>query len=110
MSSKISPNLAAHLQKLDTSEPLDVVLELTLPIQQIQEGQSRQQKITTLKEAFNENTAPIEQVIHQVGGTVIGRGWLNQTLRAYIPAYGLKQLSELDVVSALDIPKTIERD
>lgn len=84
MFAKISPNLAARVQKLDASEALDVVVELSSPTKETQQAQSRQQKITALKESFNQNTQPLEQLIQQLGGTVIGRGWLNGTLLAQI--------------------------
>lgn len=110
MSSKISPNLAAQLEKLDADIPLDVGLELSLPMGQTEPGWSRPQKIKALKENFNQNTEEIEQFIGQVGGMILERGWLNGTLLAHIPAHCLHQLSEIDTISALDIPRTIESD
>lgn len=111
MTSKLTSKLAAELEKTGSSEFLDVILELhTLRGQAEKQVSSRSEKIAALKEAFNRNVAPVEEVIRSVGGEVTGRAWINQTVRARVPAEKLRELAEHEKIAAVDVPHLLTPD
>ena len=107
MSSKFSPKLASTLQKLDPQENIDIVVEMPHFVDPIS-GCSRQEKIAKMKTAFDKNAKTIEEVIQQTGGKILDRAWINQTMKARVPARSLYQLRYLKEVSAIDLPKFLE--
>ena len=71
---------------------------------------SRGEAIALRKEAFSHDVVPVEEAVTKVGGEVVGHAWINQTVRARVPAHGLEQLSELDEVAVLDVPHTLQAE
>lgn len=111
MGNKLSEQLTQNLDEKDPSGLLDVVIELHGGVEAGKNAtQSRADRIAALKESFNRSAAPVEEAVRKVGGEVTGHAWINQTLRARVPADKVKQLSEHDRVAKLDIPHPIERD
>jgi hypothetical protein len=106
---KLKPDLTTRLAQAAAEDVLDVVVEMdaqpaaTAP-------QSRSEQITLRKEKFDHDVVPVEEAIHEAGGEVVGRAWINQTVRARVPAQGVEQLSELEKVAALDVPRRLEAD
>ena len=60
--------------------------------------------IEARKLAFDRDSAPIDEAVRKAGGRVLGRVWLNHTLKALVPARALDGLSGLTVIQALDVP------
>jgi hypothetical protein len=111
MTSKLTSKLAAQLEKTSSSELLDVIVELqTLGGQAENLTSSRGEKIAALKEAFNRNVTPVEEVIRSVGGQVTGRAWINQSIRARVPAERLRELAEHEKIAAVDVPHVLTPD
>ena len=114
MTAKLRSNLAEQLQKTAASEPLDIILELYPQAESAStsalETRSRSEKIAAKKEAFSRNVALVEEAIHKVGGEITGLAWINQTVRARVPAQGVKELSQHEQVAALDIPHPLKLD
>lgn len=108
----LSEKLAEELEKRESSDLLDVILELRprADSNKTQEVGSRSEKIAALKEAFNHDVAPVEEVVRRVGGEVTGRAWINQTLRARVPAERLKELAEHEKIAAVDLPHPLKSD
>ena len=108
---KLNPDLATRLAQADAHDVVDVVLELDPQSEPPAAApQSRSEQIALRKEMFSHDVVPVEEAIHEAGGEVIGRAWINQTVRARVPAQGVEQLSELEKVAALDVPRRIEAD
>src|SRR5688572_22523741 len=108
MTAKLRSNLAEQLQKTAASELLDIILELYPQAESAStsalETCSRSEKIAAKKEVFSRNVALVEEAIRKVGGKITGLAWINQTVRAHVPAQGVKELSQHEQVAALDIP------
>jgi hypothetical protein len=108
---KLNPDLATRLAQADAHDVLDVVLELDPQSEPPAAApQSRSEQIALRKETFSHDVVPVEEAIHEAGGEVLGRAWINQTVRARVPAQGVEQLSELEKVAALDVPRRLEAD
>jgi hypothetical protein len=114
MTGKMRSILAEQLKKVDPSDLLEIILELYPPAESASTGatemQSRSEKIAAKKEAFSRNVRPVEEAIRKVGGEITGLAWINQTVRARVPAQGVKELSQHEKVAALDIPHPIKSD
>lgn len=108
---KLKPDLTARLAQADADEVLDVVLELD-PQTELADAapQSRSEQIALRKEIFSHDVVPVEEAIQEAGGEVVDQAWINQTVLARVPVRGVEQLSELDKVMALDVPRTIEAE
>lgn len=108
---KLTPDLSARLTNAAAEDVLDVVVELRAEGAPAQMSQrSRQEEISSRKQAFGEEAVPVEETIQRAGGEVVERAWINQTVLARVPARGVDELSELDGVAALDVPRTLEAD
>lgn len=110
MSTKISKQLSDRLEKTNASDLLDIVIELRGRAESATESLSRNEKIAVLKEAFTRNVAPVEETVRQIGGVVTGQAWINQTVRARVPADRVRELSEHEQIAVLDAPHPIERE
>ena len=106
---KLTDDLATQLDQASAADVLEIVLELHAPgdLEATALPRSRAEQIDLKKGAFGRAVAPVEEAIQSVGGEVTGTAWINQTLRARVPAEGVSQLSDLDVVAALDTPNII---
>ncbi len=113
MLGKLTPTLAARLRHAEASERVEVILELR-PRHEAAEvaaqRKSRSERIAAIKEAFARDLDPVEEVVQKVGGEVLGRAWINQTVLVRVPALAVKQLSKLDGVEALDVSRHLESD
>jgi hypothetical protein len=114
MAGRMRSNLAEQLKKVDPSDLLEIILELYPPAEpasmRTMEMQSRSEKIAAKKEAFSRNVATVEDAIRKVGGEITGLAWINQTVRARVPAQGVKELSQHEKVVAIDIPHLVKPD
>ncbi len=112
MTSKLTTPLAKQLEEAGASDLLEIILELRPQAESAtaQGKQSRSEKIAALKDAFSREMTPIEEAVRKVGGEVTGRAWINQTVRARVPAQRVKELSEYEKIVTLDIPHPIKSD
>lgn len=106
---KFTQVLAGQLDRLVDSDVVEVVVELRAP-PETDKTMSRLQRIATMKEKFDHEKVPVEQLIARMGGTVTDRAWINHTLKARLPIGALTQLTELPEVAAIDAPRAIESD
>jgi hypothetical protein len=108
---KLKPDLTTRLAQAAAEDVLDVVVEMDAQTEPAAAApQSRSEQITLRKEKFDHDVVPVEEAIHEAGGEVVGRAWINQTVRARVPAQGVEQLSEHEKVAALDVPRRLEAD
>ena len=108
---KASPELDERLASTVPDELLDVVLELHPPVAPAtSSGLARSEQLASHKESFLALARPVEQLIAQLGGSVLGEVWLNHTLRARIPSGSLSRLAEQTEVARLDIPRQLFRE
>ena len=94
--------------KTRDADHVDVVLELESPPEMSDSGKSQQERIAIRKETFSQKIAVIQDKIQQVGGQVLGSAWINQTIRARVPADGLPHLADLKSVERVDVPHGID--
>ena len=111
---KLTTELAARLEEANASEVLDIIVELQpqadLSTRITTGSQTHSDRIAAMKETFSRNVLPVEEAIHRAGGEIVGRAWINQTVRARIPAQRVRELSFLDRVATLDLPHRLTTD
>ena len=91
MSSKLTASLESELRAKDADELIDIVMELAPAKATI--SVDKREKIATLKAAFDRVSQPIVEAVQKLGGEVTGRGWINRTLRARVPAKALDRVA-----------------
>lgn len=110
---KVSTRLAQQIESGASDDDLvDVIIELEHESTDSDRNnsKSRSERINERKESFARILIPVENVISEVGGTVLEKVWLNHTLRAKVPVAGLKTVSKLKEVEILDAPHNLESD
>jgi hypothetical protein len=109
---KITPPLAETLDAADPNESVVVIVEMTprAAATRAFAPSERQQQIAMRRAAFAEQASPIEQTIESAGGEVLDRAWINNTMKARVPAGAVRKLVELDGVEALDVEHRLRRD
>lgn len=106
---KVSPGLARSLEHAGGDELVELVVELQ-PIAAVPaRAAPRAERIASLREAFQREAAPVEAAIRSGGGEVVGAAWINQMLRARVPAGCVAGLAALDEVLLLDVPRPLEQ-
>lgn len=101
---KVTPRLAEHL----AGEPatVEVVVELTpLPPPA---GGTRPERITALRDGFAAELGPVAARITASGGEVLESAWINQTVRARIPAAAVAEVAADDTVMRVDLPGQLD--
>ena len=106
--SKISGALAARLEQSQADEFLDLIVELESGPPRSASG-SRAERIAAEKQSFDHHAGPVERLIQEAGGEVLDRAWINQTLRARLPVRSVNDLTKAAEVSAIDVPRRVER-
>ncbi len=109
MSVKLTPEVTALIDGAGADDLLEVVLELEPSEKPVAaaEAKSRTEKIAAQKEAFLRGVSPLEETIRDLGGEITGRAWINQSVRARVPASRVKELASLRGIAALDVPHPI---
>jgi len=102
-SAKITPDLAAEVDAAESSNLLDVVVELADDAEEAPD-------MAAAKEAFARASEPVKEVISASGGEVLEGAWLNKTLRARVPARAVSEVADADGVSGIDVPHRLEAD
>jgi hypothetical protein len=112
MPTKISEKLTESLKGTNASDLLDVIIELHphAELAAATDALSRSEKVAALKDAYARNAAPVEAAVLRAGGEVTGHAWINQTVRARVPADRVRELSEHERVAVLDAPHPIEAE
>lgn len=87
---------------------MDVVIELPPKRSEGLPPGSRAAQIDYLKAIFDEASTPVRDQVEAVGGSVVDEAWINQTLRAQIPAGSLDTLSDALEGCTIDVPHAIE--
>ena len=98
---KITPDLAAEVEAVESSNLLDVVVELNGDLEQAAD-------VASAKAAFERAAVPVSKVIAGSGGEVLEGAWINHTLRARVPASAVSDVAEAEGVSVVDVPHAIE--
>lgn len=123
----ISEALALRLREAEPDEALDIVVELAPThvaggaaardaaaggglVGEGTAAASRANTIDERKAAFTERSEPLEHEIVTLGGEVLGRTWLNETLRAMVPADAVRSLGTMDGIALLDVPRDLVPD
>lgn len=108
---KLTEGLKDFLKTNSPQNLVEVIVELTPATQtEAAEPTSRTEKIAFRKQSFLQDLEPVAKAISNQGGEVIDSAWLNQTVKAKLSAEGIEQLSQLNQVSAIDIPRRITAD
>ena len=108
MSSKLTASLESALRDKGADELIDIVLELAPT--EATPAVDKRAKVAALKAAFDRVSQPIVEAVHNLGGEVTGRGWINRTLRARVPAKALGLLSTSAAVASVDAPRKLQAE
>ena len=100
---KITSALAAEVDAAESSNLLDVVVELA-------GDDPEAADMAAAKAAFARAAEPVSEVISAAGGQVLEGAWLNHTLRARVPARALPEVAGIEGVTAVDVPHGLEAD
>lgn len=101
--SNITPDLAAQLDTAESTDLLDVIVALD-------GGRDEATDMAAAKEAFDRAAEPVTEIVAELGGEVVDGAWINQTLRARVPARGVADVAGFDGVAAVDVPHAIQAD
>lgn len=109
---KVSRDLEEKIAKTVKGSTVEVIVELPkrLPLASNPAGSDRAARIAALKKDFSVSAEPVEQAIERSGGTVLGRVFLNQSLKARLPREAIAALSERDDVALVDAARLIKTD
>ena len=102
-SAKITPDLAAEVDAAESSNLLDVIVELADDAEEAAD-------MAAARESFARASEPVKEVISASGGEVLEGAWLNKTLRARVPARAVSEVADADGVSGIDVPHRLEAD
>lgn len=107
---KLSQGLAERLERAGTAELVELVVELHPASGFAAESASRDARIAAARDAFGAASSPVERAIRSAGGEVVDSAWINQTLRARVPASAVTGLAALGEVRLLDVPRRLAPD
>jgi hypothetical protein len=107
---KLSTGLASKLENVLATDMIDVVVELEQPAFVASSARAGGNAISVKRDSFSDTVAPVEHAIHEIGGEVLGRAWINSTVRARVPARSVRRLASLKSVERLDVPHKIEAE
>ncbi len=108
---KLSATLADRLDHADAADLVEVVVELqAAPPAGTGDGMPRAARIAAARDAFGVASYPVERAIQSAGGEVVDAAWINQTVRAKLPASAVASLVKLHEVRLLDLPRTLTAD
>ncbi|MDQ3740517.1 MAG: hypothetical protein M3320_10070 [Actinomycetota bacterium] len=100
---KLTESLRARIAEQQGEELLDVVVEL-------EQDAAAQTSMPEAQRSFSARAEPVESAIAEAGGEVVDAAWINSTLRARVPAKKLRDVTSVDHVTAVDLPRAIEPD
>jgi hypothetical protein len=111
-SRKVTDDLHTRLDDSRGEDLIEIVVELATHVlpETAQDGVSREEMISTLRETFEHASEVVEALIRESGGEVKDRAWINQTLRALVPVSEIERLAELDEVEQLDLTTQLEAE
>jgi hypothetical protein len=108
MSTKLGQTLAEELERAKPADELDVVFELSATeTSDAEPAKSRGERIALMQDAFNRNSIGLERAVQEAGGKIIDKAWINQTVRARVPAQALENLGRLESVLLIDAPREL---
>jgi hypothetical protein len=99
----ITPDLAAQLDAAESSDVVDVIVELAA-------GAEEASDMAAAKRAFDHAARPVAEVVAGVGGEVVDGAWINHTLHARVPAGGVPDLADAEGVAAVDVPHAVQAE
>jgi hypothetical protein len=106
-SSKISAALRSRLDST-TAREVEVIVELVpQPPLPDEPDLPRQEFIARKRSAFATRADAVAGAVREVGGAVLGRAWLTESLHANVPVTGVDRIAGLDTVAVLDVPGEI---
>lgn len=110
MQAKLSEQLDQLIQSTEASDLIEVIVELYPSNEPEAVGETRSERIAQSKAAFSRKIAPLEETIKSIGGEITGEAWINETIRARVPANKVSLLCDHDEVAKLDVPHQLVPD
>ena len=105
---KITDALAESLAVGHSDDRLELIVELTAPVDAPSTGANRAAMIAARKAAFSLAAAPIAEQIREMGGEITGEAWINNSMRARLAKRHAPALSANESVKRLDLPRQLE--
>lgn len=111
---KVSDALATALAAAKDDEAIVVIIELesvdASSLSREMSGASRQEQIAARRETFDSGAEPVINSVKELGGTVLRKGWLNNSIEVSVPASSCEGLGELPIVKKLDLGRGLTRE
>lgn len=110
-SRKLAPDLASALDEATGGETLlDIVVEFDCQAADEAANGTPRLAIQRRRAQFEALAQPVTSLIVASGGEVLGKAWINGTLRARLPVERLDDLLRDSSVAFVDVPHRLERD
>ena len=100
---KITPDLAARLDAAESTDLLDVIVEL-------QGGPDEAPDMAAAKAAFARAAEPVTKIVAGLGGEIVDGAWINNTLHARVHAGCVPDIAGAEGVAAVDVPHAIQAE
>ncbi len=108
-SQKISPALRSRLADTTATE-LEVIVELVPQPQPAEPELGRDELVARRRAAFAARADVVATVVRGLGGDVLGRSWLAESLHAAVPVAAVPGIAQLATVALVDVPAAISPD
>ncbi|MEU6868143.1 hypothetical protein ABZ924_33775 [Streptomyces sp. NPDC046876] len=105
---KVTQELADHIAASEADQAVDVIIQLQ-PVDMAVTG-SRRDRIEATRQAFQSELEPVAEAIQHANGYIVDSVWLNQTVRAVVPAETVSELATAPGVVQIALPSRIEPD
>lgn len=108
----LTPSLVESAARKIAGELMDVIVELPRPPRRnsVPSNEPRTARISIREAEFEKLSAPVRELIHSLGGQVLGQAWINNTLKARVPAGALETLDSAENVRLVDLSHRLKRD
>ncbi|MGQ4440672.1 hypothetical protein ACN6LI_005894 [Streptomyces violaceoruber] len=105
---KLSQELAERLGSSGADSLIDVIVQLRSL--EMSTAGSRKERIAAARQAFLDELGPVQEAIARANGEVVDTAWLNQTVRALVPARAVEELAAVPDVVRIMLPSRIKPD
>jgi hypothetical protein len=104
----VTPSLVRELERAKDRDFIEVIVELYTSVSSEHlKGLTRAAAIEARKHAFDAAVAAVARVISSLGGIVLRKAWVNETIQVQIPAGQVNQVAALENVRVVDTPHHI---
>jgi hypothetical protein len=108
-SRKVTPEAMAKI-KSDEGDTVELIVELNCEPGDAGAGSSRAERVAAARRVFDAVATGVSERIAELGGEVVDRAWINQTLRSRLPRESVEVLADDDDVLLVDALRELDLD